>query len=156
MKESGKNKFLGEETMKLFNVPSVGENIAVVVLQSVGARSDHFDHHIGSFPRQRELVFLLGRLGPSKHEVSDLEDTSSDFPLMVPVESLLVTSGADDGRLVGLLEQVDYILLSLHGSVMVEGLHSWGAMVEVEGQHYFSSVSQEEGCEPYGLVRGYS
>ena len=68
-------------------------------------------------------MLLLGRLGPSKHEVSDLEDPSSDFPLMVPAESLLVASGADDGRLVGLLEQVDRVLLSLHGSVVVESLH---------------------------------
>ena len=49
-------------------------------------------------------MLLLGRLGPLKHEVPDLEDSSSDFPLMVPAESLLVASGADDGRLVGLLE----------------------------------------------------
>ena len=49
-------------------------------------------------------MLLLGRLGPSKHEVSDLEDPSSDFPLMVPVESLLVVSRADDDRLAGILE----------------------------------------------------
>ena len=68
-------------------------------------------------------MFLLGRLGPSEHKITDLEDPSSDFPLMVPAESLLVASGADDGRLVGLLEQVDRVLLSLHGSVVVESLH---------------------------------
>ena len=50
-------------------------------------------------------MLLLGRLGPSKHEVSDLEDPSSDFPLMVPIESLLVVSKEDDGCLVtGMLE----------------------------------------------------
>ena len=76
-------------------------------------------------------MLLLGQLGPSNHEVFDLKDPSSDFPLMVPTESLLVASGVDDGRLTGLLEQVDCILLSLHGSVVVEGLHSWGTMVEV-------------------------
>ena len=79
-------------------------------------------------------MLLLGRLGPSKHEVSDLKDPYSDFPLVVPTESLLVASGADDGHLVG-LEQVDCVLLSLHGLVMVEGLHSWGIVVEVGGQH---------------------
>ena len=85
-------------------------------------------------------MLLLGQLGPSKHEVSDLEDPSSDFPLVVPTESLLVVSRADDGHLMGLLKQVDYILLSLRGSVTVEGLHSWGAVVEVGEQHCFSSV----------------
>ena len=49
-------------------------------------------------------MLLLGRLGPSKHMVSDLEDPSSDFPLVVPTESLLVASGADDGHLAGLLK----------------------------------------------------
>ena len=87
-------------------------------------------------------------IGLSKHKVSDLEDPSSDFPLMIPTESLLVASRADDGRLMGLLEQVDCVLLSLYDSVVVESLHSWGAVVEVEGQHYFSSIGQEEGCEP--------
>ena len=88
-----------------------------------------------------ERVYVsLWLTGPSEYKITNLEDPPSDFSFMVPVESLLVTSEADDGRLVGLLEQVDCILLSLHGSVVVEGLHSWGTVVEVEGQHYFSSV----------------
>ena len=85
-------------------------------------------------------MLLLGRLGPSKHEVSDLEDSLSNFSFMVPMESLLVASGVDDGHLTGLLKQVNRVLLSLHGSVTVEGLHSWGAVVEVRGQHCFSSI----------------
>ena len=101
-------------------------------------------------------MFLLGRLGPSKHEVSDLEDSPSDFSFVVPVESLLVASGADDGRLMGLLEQVDYVLLSLRGSVAVESFYSWCAVVEVGGQHNFCSVRQEEMCESYGSVWGCS
>ena len=67
---------------------------------------------------------------------------------MVLAESLLVTSGVDDGRLTSLLEQVNRVLLSLRGLVLIEGLHSWGTMVEVGGQHCFSSVGQEEDCEP--------
>ena len=85
-------------------------------------------------------MLLLGQLGPSKHKVSDLEDPFSDFPLMVPAESLLVASRVDDGRLAGLLEQVDSVLLSLRGLVAVESFHSWGTVVEVGGQHYFSSI----------------
>ena len=75
---------------------------------------------------------------------------------MVPPKSLLVASGEDDGRLTSLLELVDRILLSLCGLVSVEGLHSWGTMIEVGGQHCFSSIGQEERCEPCGLVRGRS
>ena len=61
------------------------------------------------------------------------------FLFMVLVESLLVASRVDDGHLMGLLEQVNYVLC-LHGSVAVESLHSWGAMVEVGGQHCLSSI----------------
>ena len=75
---------------------------------------------------------------------------------MVPAKSLLVPSRADDGRLMGLLEQVDCVLLSLLGLFVVESLHSWGTVVEVEGQYYFSSIGQEEGCEPYGSIWGRS
>ena len=71
---------------------------------------------------------------------------------MVPTESLLVTSRADDGRLMSLLEQVNYVLLSLCGSVSVEGLYSWGTMIEVGWQHYFGNVCQEERGEPHGSV----
>ena len=39
---------------------------------------------------------------------------------------------------------------------MIGGLHSWGTVVEVGGQYCFNSVGQEEGCEPYGSVRGRS
>ena len=52
----------------------------------------------------REFVFLLGCLGSSEYEVSDLEDPPSDFSFMVPAESLLVASGVDDGHLTSLLE----------------------------------------------------
>ena len=75
---------------------------------------------------------------------------------MVPAESLLVASRADDGRLTGLLEQVDSVLLSLRGLIVIKSFHSWGAMIEVGGQHYFSSIGQEDGCEPCGSVRGHS
>ena len=71
---------------------------------------------------------------------------------MVPAESLLVTSGVDDGRLTSLLEQVDHVLLSLLGSVSVKGLYSWGTMIKVGGQQCFSSVCEEETGEPYGPV----
>ena len=77
-----------------------------------------------------------------EYEVSYLKDPPSDFPFMVPTESLLVASGADDGHLASLLEQVNHVLLSLHSSVAVEGLHSWGAVVKVGGQYCFSSVGQ--------------
>ena len=97
-------------------------------------------------------MFVLGGLGPPEYKITDLEDPPRDFSFMVPTESLLVMSGADDGHLMSFLEQVDHVLLSLHGSVVVESLHSWSAMVEVEGQHCFSSVGQEEGCEPCGSV----
>ena len=46
--------------------------------------------------------------------------------------------------------------MSLCGSVLVEGLHSWDTVVEVRGQHCFSSIGQEERCEPCGSVRGHS
>ena len=50
-------------------------------------------------------MLLLGRLGPSEYKISDLEDPPPNFSFMVPVESLLVSSGVDDGRLMTLLEQ---------------------------------------------------
>ena len=98
-------------------------------------------------------MFLLGRLGSLEHKISNLEDTPSDFSFMVPAESLLVASGANDGCLASLLKQVDCVLLRLHGSISVEGLHSWGTMIEVGGQHCFSYVGQEERCKPRGSVR---
>ena len=49
-------------------------------------------------------MLVLGRLGPPKYEITDLEGPPHDFSFVVPVESLLVTSGADHGRLTSLLE----------------------------------------------------
>ena len=92
-------------------------------------------------------------LGTSNsYVVSSPKIRSLLFPFMVPIESLMVASEADDSHLMSLLKQVDRVLLSLHGSVVVEGLHSWGTVVEVRRQHYFSSVGQEEGHEPCGSV----
>ena len=75
---------------------------------------------------------------------------------MVPAVSLLVTSEADDDRHTSLLELVDCVMLSLRGLVSVEGLYSWGTVIEVEGQHRFGSICEEERCEPCGLVWGRS
>ena len=52
--------------------------------------------------------------------------------------------------------RIDCVLLSLHDSVAVESLHSWGTVVEVGGLYCLSSVGWEEGCEPYGSVQGCS
>ena len=95
-------------------------------------------------------------MGPPEHEITDFEDPPPDLPFVLPLESLLVASGVDDGRLAGLLKQVNCVLLSLHGSVAVENLHSWGTMVEFRGRHCLSSVGQKEGCEPCGSVYGRS
>ena len=101
-------------------------------------------------------MFLLGRLGPSEYKIIDLEDPPPDFSFMVPAESLLITSEADDGHLMSLLEQVNRILLSLCGSVLVEGLYSQGAVIKDGGQHCFYSVCEEERGEPRGPVWGCS
>ena len=101
-------------------------------------------------------MFFFYRLGPPEYEVADFKDSPLDLSFMVPTESLLIASGADDSRLAGFLEQVDCVLLSLRGSVMIKSLHSWGTVVEVRGQHCLSSVGQEEGCEPCGSVWGCS
>jgi len=78
-------------------------------------------------------VFFLSRLGPLEYEITDFEYPPSDLPFMVPTEGLLVASRVDDGCLAGLFEHVNYVLLGLRGSVVVESLHSWGAVVEVRG-----------------------
>ena len=78
-------------------------------------------------------MFFLCRLGPPEYEVTDFEDSPPDLSFMLPMESLLVVSEADDGRLMSLLEQVDRILLSLHGSVLVKGLYSRGVVIKVGG-----------------------
>ena len=101
-------------------------------------------------------MFVLGGLGPPEYEITDLDDPSPDFSSMVPTESLLVTSGVDDGHLMSLLWQVDRILLSLHSSVSVEGLYSWGAVIEVGGQHCFGSVCKQERDETCGPVWHHS
>ena len=85
-------------------------------------------------------MFFLRRLGPSEHEIPDFKYPSSDLPFVVPAEGLLIVSGADDGCLTGLFEQVDGVLLSLGGSVAVESFYSWSAVIEVRWQHYFGSV----------------
>ena len=85
-------------------------------------------------------MFVLGGLGSPEYEITDLKDPPPNFSFMVPMKSLLVTSGADDGCLMSLLEQVDSVLLSLNGLVLVEGLYSRSAVIEVGGQHCFSSI----------------
>ena len=97
-------------------------------------------------------MFVLGGLGPSEYEIINPEDPPPNFCFMVPAESLLVTSRADDGRLMSLLEQVNRVLLSLRSSVLVEGLYFCGAVIEVGRQHYFGSVCEEERGEPCGPV----
>ena len=49
-------------------------------------------------------MFVLGGLGSLEYEITDLKDPPPDFSFMVPAESLLVTSRADDGRLTSLFE----------------------------------------------------
>ena len=79
-------------------------------------------------------------MGPPEYEVTDFENPSSDLPLVVPAEGLLIASGVDDGCLAGLFEQVDCILLSFCGLVVVENFYSWCTVVEVGGQYCLSPI----------------
>jgi hypothetical protein len=78
---------LWEEAMKLLNVPSVGEDVAVVVLQSVGSWSDHLHNRVRSLPGWREFVLVLGRLCSPQYQIADFEGSTPDLPLLVPVKS---------------------------------------------------------------------
>ena len=100
-------------------------------------------------------MFVLGGLGPPEYEIIDLEDPPPNFSFMVPTESLLVMSEADDSHLTSLLEPVDRILLSLHGSVLVEGLYSWGTVIEVGGHTALAPYARKKGVNPvdrFGVV----
>ena len=107
----------------------------------------------------QQVRWAMGCRGPgvpSEHEITDFKYPSSYLPFVVPMEGLLIASGADDGCLAGHFEQVNCVLLSHRGSVTVESFYSWCAMVEVRGQHGFCSVGQEDRCESCGSVWGHS
>ena len=80
---------------------------------------------------ERVCVFpsLIGSSGVRDRR---LRGSFPDLSFVVPAESLLVASGVDDVHLVGLLKQIDCVLLSLCSSIAVESLHSWGTVVKIE------------------------
>jgi hypothetical protein len=86
----GKGLSLGEETTMLFDVPSVAEDVAIAVLQSVGAWSNHLHNRVRPFPGRTEPMPVLCRLCPPQHQIANFKGSSPDLPLVVPMKGLLV------------------------------------------------------------------
>jgi hypothetical protein len=88
----------------LFDVRSVGEDVAVATLQSVGAWSDHLHNRVQSFLWWSELVPVLGRLRPPQHLIANFEGSSPNLPLVVHAKGLVVADKANHSCLLCLLQ----------------------------------------------------
>ena len=81
---------LGIKTTYLFDVPRVGESLAVGGLELICAGSEHLCYDVGTLSWWGELVAILLALHSPQHQVTDIERTPSNVVMMVPTQGLLV------------------------------------------------------------------
>jgi hypothetical protein len=74
----------------VLNVPCVGDNPPVLVLDLLRAWSEHFVDDERPLQRRRQLVPILAVLNPSENKVSDVELTRAHVKLLVVPQCLLV------------------------------------------------------------------
>jgi hypothetical protein len=68
---------------QVFNVPCVGDDPPVVVLDLVHPWSEHLVDDERPLPRWRQLVPILASLNPSEDEVADMELARAHVALVV-------------------------------------------------------------------------
>ena len=84
----------------MFDVPGIGEDLAVDGLELVGTWPEHFHDDIWSLPWQRELVAVLAALDKAEDQVSDVEGPTPHSMAVVPAQRLLVLGRVEEGDIV--------------------------------------------------------
>jgi hypothetical protein len=67
----------------VFDVPCVGDDPPVLILDLVHPWSEHLVDDEGPLPRWRQLVPVLAGLNPSENEVTDMELARAHVALVV-------------------------------------------------------------------------
>jgi hypothetical protein len=79
----GLNIYSRIKQAQVFDVPSVGDDPPVLVLDHVCLRSEHLVDDERPLPRWRYLVPVLAALDSSEHEVPDVELAGAHVALVV-------------------------------------------------------------------------
>jgi hypothetical protein len=74
----------------VFDVPCIGDDPPILVLDLVGSGLEHFVDDEWSLPRWCELVPILAALNSSEDQVSDVELARAHVALVVASQGLLV------------------------------------------------------------------
>jgi hypothetical protein len=77
------NLYLRVKRAQVFDVPHVGDDPPVLVLDLVRPWSEHLVDDEGSLPRWRQLVPVFAGLNPSENEVTDVEFSQAHVALVV-------------------------------------------------------------------------
>jgi hypothetical protein len=94
----------------VFDVPRVGDDPPVLVLELVRAWSEHLVDDEWPLPRWRQLVPILAALNPSENEVPDVELARAQVALVVTPQHLLVLGASQERNVASLVELIDHIL----------------------------------------------
>ena len=85
----------------MFDVPRVGEDLAIDGFQLVGTGTEYFRDDVRSFPWRGELVVVLVALHKAKNEVPNVEGSVPHPLTVVPMQRLLVLGRTEEGDVVG-------------------------------------------------------
>jgi hypothetical protein len=75
---------------QMFDVPCVGDDPPVLILDLVRPWSEHLVDDERPLPRWRQLVPVLAALNPSENKITDMEHARAHVVLVVTPQCLLV------------------------------------------------------------------
>jgi hypothetical protein len=121
----------------VLHVSRVWHSLSITPLEAVCGWADDFGDDEGSFPRGRELMYVVSLLDTPEDEIANVEGSFPDIAILIASKLLIVTSLSHEGSKPLLFKAIEVDATCLLVFSFPVGLDAWSSKGDVSRQYSF-------------------